>query len=512
MRLWVFLVLVVYPFAAFGTPDEAAVLRTRGAALAQAGKCDEALPLFQRALAADPHEARAGLLAGRCQLAAKRYAEAEALLVDASRRDSSLAGVQLELAAARYHQENYAGARESLEKARPESAGQARFELYDGLVLLREGKRDEGVAALERARQADPKAVEPLASYAQGVVLSNQGETERARESLERARQSDPNGRWGNAAQTWLDQGALARGKPYWATLTVGEEWDSNVVLLGDGTNLPNDISSRNAFGTVWNANAGYEFLRTQNWSAGAMVNYNGEHYEAGGLDDFDYHFPVLSAWVDRRITERLSGHLQVDGGYAWVDGESWLRTGDIAPALTYRWGRDNYTRLFARFYNNDYMFGHDQTVSPQLHAARDRDGHGEQIGLEQGVPLRAINTQLTGSVFGGRYHSDGTEYDNRNVGTWAQTETALPWKLVLTLGAGFTYRPYVHATTFANPGVTDQTRRDKVLDTLVAIERPINDWLSVSARWSFTDNHSNVNVFDYDRHVVGAYLTFRLP
>ena len=67
------------------------------------------------------------------------------------------------------------GARTALDAARPGLSGDARFQLYDGLVLLREGKRSEGIAALERARQIDPKMVEPTASYIAGPRARERG-------------------------------------------------------------------------------------------------------------------------------------------------------------------------------------------------------------------------------------------------------------------------------------------------------------------------------------------------
>jgi hypothetical protein len=41
-----------------------------------------------------------------------------------------------------------------------------------------------------------------------------------------------------------------------------------------------------------------------------------------------------------------------------------------------------------------------------------------------------------------------------------------------------------------------------------VILERPITDWLIGSLRYEYTNNDANVEVFDYDRHVVGGYLT----
>ena len=40
-------------------------------------------------------------------------------------------------------------------------------------------------------------------------------------------------------------------------------------------------------------------------------------------------------------------------------------------------------------------------------------------------------------------------------------------------------------------------------------LERPITERLTASLRYDYLRNFSNVDVFDYDRHLVGGYLTY---
>lgn len=522
MRRWLALaLLVVCPLVARAS-DESDVLVARGALLASDGKCAEATPLFQRAIAADPREARAGLLLGRCQIVTKDYAAAEATLAEAGRRDPALAEAQLELAVARYHQANYPGARSALDASAAKMSGDARFQLYNGLLLLREGKRSEGIAALERARQIDPTLVEPTASYIEGLALQNEGERSEARRAMERVIATNPTGPWGTAARTRLDQWAFSRDREYWGSATIGYESDSNVVLRGQGVDLPSDISDEADWRAIWNVNGGYEFLRTRDWGAGAAVSYTGTAQHK--LSDFDYDYVVGTAWLDRRLVENLSAHLQGDYGYGWVDGDSWVSEVAATPALDYTWGPNSYTRVFGRFYWSDYKFDQDPSTAfippPGYDAAaeRDRDGHGELAGVEQGVPLLAINTQLTAVAAYQRYHADGTEYSFRGAGGWVTTETLLPWELTLRLLGSFAYRGYLNNTSFetvppVGPPPTSNKRRDQISDAEVAIERPIYwDWLLASARWHYTHADSTVEVFDYDRIIYGVYFTVELP
>lgn len=522
MRRWLALaMLIVCPLAARAS-DESDVLRARGALLAAEGNCAEAIPLFERAIAADPRETRAGVLLGRCQVAAKAYADAERTLTETVRRDPGLADAQLELAIARYHQDNFTGARTALDAAAPTLTNNARFQLYNGLLLLRENKRSEGIAALKRARELDPKMVEPTASYIEGLALANEGDTTEARASMERVIATDPTGRWGTAARTRIDQWAFSRGRDYWASATVGYESDSNVVLRGQGVDLPSDITDEADWRAIWNANAGYEFLNTPDWSAGAALNYTGTAQHK--LDDFDYHYLVGTGWVDRRITENLSAHLQGDYAYGWVDGDSWVSEVAATPGLDYTWAPNNYTRVFGRFAWANYYFTPDEStawIQPpgyDVRAERNRDGRSEQAGVEQGIPLPAIATQLTGTALYSRYHAEGSEYSFRGVGAWLTSETLLPWEITLRLLGGFTYRGYLNDTTFESdppvgPSPNSNKRRDQISDFEIALERPLYwEWLLASARWHYTHADSTVDVFEYDRSILGAYFTVQLP
>ena len=82
-----------------------------------------------------------------------------------------------------------------------------------------------------------------------------------------------------------------------------------------------------------------------------------------------------------------------------------------------------------------------------------------------------------------------------------------------------YTFRPYRHASSFVDPRDLQSGRqyplgeRDRQDDTWrfeVELERPLSQRLTASLRYQYTRNQSNVVVFDYDRQILGAYLTVR--
>ena len=89
----------------------------------------------------------------------------------------------------------------------------------------------------------------------------------------------------------------------------------------------------------------------------------------------------------------------------------------------------------------------------------------------------------------------------------------ALPWHFVLDLAGSYSYHPYDHRSSYdqilaryvAGAG---PKRKDDIWDVQAELRYPITDWAELSVRGQYTDNASNVKVFDYDRWIAGGYLT----
>jgi tetratricopeptide (TPR) repeat protein len=491
-----------------GANDRSEVLRARAERLIAQDDCDGAVPLLRRALEVDPSDASAGMLAGRCLVSLRRYDEAEQVLTDTRRRSPDLRGLELQLAIARYHRENIEGARQALDAARPTSAGDAAFELYDALVRLAEGDRVSALQAFGRARAADPRRVDPIASYYEGITWANEGDRRQARAALQRVADQDPNGPWGQEAQRHLEEMAGGWQNAWFASVTLGAEIDDNVVLGGEDVVIPAEIGDDDDERLIWRAVAGSEFYRTADWSMGLMLSYGGSAHR--DLNEFDVHTPLGTLWIDRRITESLTAHLQYDGGHYLVDDDSFLVPHIVTPALYYAWGNGQHTRLFSRFYWYDYRFPR-VDPDPVVEDVRNRSGHGIATGFEHSVGLDTLSSTIRGGLTFDRYSSRGGEYTHRRHTAHVSSETDLPWELILSLYGSYSYAPYSHATTFIDPSATSlegKTRRDDVWVFQAALQRPITDHVLGSLRYRVVENDSNVDVFDYDRNIFGAYIT----
>ncbi len=90
-----------------------------------------------------------------------------------------------------------------------------------------------------------------------------------------------------------------------------------------------------------------------------------------------------------------------------------------------------------------------------------------------------------------------------------------LPYEFSIDLSASFEYRPYRNPSTFdeVSPGVFDSSDRSETTWLFESVlERPLTKLVTGSIRYSYLDNNSNVDVYDYDRHIIGVYVTINLP
>jgi hypothetical protein len=55
-------------------------------------------------------------------------------------------------------------------------------------------------------------------------------------------------------------------------------------------------------------------------------------------------------------------------------------------------------------------------------------------------------------------------------------------------------------------------TRRDTVLEGRFSLYRPLTRYAAIELRLQQTDRHSNLDLYDYDRRIVGVYLRVHTP
>jgi len=510
---------------------------------AAASGCEDVLPEIERARAAHPNSASLARLEGECQIELLEYAEAAAALKASARLAPEAENTQLYLAVALYHLEDYPAAWRALEAAKGHYTPSAtpQFELYRGLLLLERGEHADAATALERATQASPGEVEPVASYYAGLSFLGTRDRNEARAAFQRVVDHDPDGPWGKQARAVLDSVTLEERN--WVGLRAGLEYDSNAVLLGDGIPLAEDISGEADGRGVWFLEGGLELFDSANWSGGLILNYAGSAYFE--LTQFDVDHPTVGGWLDHWLDDRSLLRLRYSFGHAWVGYDSFVFSQGAVLAGYHAWKSIGNSQVTLSWERNDYKydipfvpsanpqtgncplaFGSCAPLGFDSQAARNRDGNGFHLTLLHEISVDSTrlpglsDLMLRAGFAYRRYWAKGSDWDYAGYRVSAGLDVDLPWELEFDAEGSWEYLPFDNPSSYPDPPLIEngmpytlptEDRLDKVGRFTAILTRPITRRIEVSARYDYIRNDSNVAVFNYDRQVVGLYLSLDL-
>ena len=342
------------------------------------------------------------------------------------------------------------------------SDGAARYGL--GLALGKLGRWSEAKAAFEEVLAADPGFAD--AARARDIAAA------RLRDAGERAAAAEESE--GAARRSW----GLRAG--------TGMQYDSNVRL--DPTH------PKRSGAAVFTAGAYYEPVHRRNF----LLRLDWDLYETVQTDARDFDFGWNSVFGTASWAPHPAVWLGLQGGYDHytLGGDQWLQEpwvkpfanvieGNVGVAyLAYRWGFGDW-RAFPF---------HDVRTGPT-----------DAVSLTQmfflGDPSRWIS-------FGWQWdderptHASGDDY--RRYGNQGLVGLGLPgwWRTYGELTLLYRADDYLDPNSFSP---THQRRQDDQYEMIATIRRPITDWLSAIAWYDGTWHPSNIGLFDYRRHVVGA-------
>lgn len=530
-----------------GSADARANAERHARGLFYEGRCDEALPELS-ALRAAQDDAPLALIEAQCRIQARDYTGALSALDDAARIDPDLDDVELYRGVALYQLEELGEARQALALARGHTSerASAQLELYSGLLQLQDDEPRLAAESLDRARVIDAAQVEPIASFYAALAWQSAGERELARESLLRVKAADPDGAWGKRAEELLAGRSLEDRS--WASLLAGLEYDSNVVLLGDSVPAPQGISDQADGRGVWYLEGGAELFHKNKWSGGLAATYAGN--AQFDLSQFDIQYPRANTWVDYEFDPKHIVRFRYGIGYAWVGYDDFLFNQDGSITLYKNWGAQGNTEIGTAWNWNDYKFPIEQVpngtgapgsvcvpgapLAPPLppcappgvnsQQARNRDGNSVNPFIAHRYRVPGVNNdwlrdvELRGEFAYQHYWAHGADWDFNSYDFALGTKALLIWDLHFDTSFVYSYRPYLHGSSYPTPptffnieyALSPFARVDNIYLFVLSLEKPITDHVSVSTRYIYNRNDSTVAVFNFDRNIIGGYVKYR--
>jgi len=385
-------------------------------------------------------------------------------------------------------------------------------ELHRGLVLRSLGRNQEADEALARAAALAPELA-PETLLLRGLDAILNGDQQAAGPLLHKAIDLDPAGETARRARLLLPEPNSYLGRWIGLVARTGYEYDSNVTL-DSGLPIVGAGGSHADSGPVFGAGIVLRPLQREKLDLSVGYRFDGTMHLDLSKYDLQNHLAYISL-LDRATTRTA---LRFDGIYerSRLGGDDYGEAYIARANLFHTFGETiGVTHLYGDFGHLSYY--QDPTLS-----SLDRDGNEYGAGIEHTFSLPFWRPALlTVGTRGSRFDSEATRdvlgfmgaYDYTRYEGNVLLRAPLVWRIQGTAGASLAYEHYDHANVIdflTDNGTGDlnaDARRDWVTDVALSLVRPISRRMDVELGWRFTHRNSNVDLYGYDRHVVGLYF-----
>jgi tetratricopeptide (TPR) repeat protein len=483
---------------------------SKGIVLYNSERYSEAERYLSEAFKAKPADPTAGHYLGQSLLRLKRYQAAEERFREILRRHPEDPRARMGLGMALYHQERYTDALANFTMAEQTLTDEPLLYYYEGLAAAERKSFDQASEKFLRAGKLDQEFGQDP-HYQRGAALYSEGKADQAAAEFQSAVLAGSTA--ASQPKPALGASLLSPSKRWSASFGTSVQYDSNVVLLPGGVSPPGGstgISHKDDFVTMITGRGEYRFIQDDTWTVGAGAGFY-KNFHAR-LTDFDVLNVAPTLYVQRRFGS-MQLRLQYIFDYVTVGGDPYLLSNALQSTLTVPQSERTFTQAFVRYQYKDFKsFRDDQLGAP---VNQTRDGVNWMLGAMQYLrfaenrgQVRAGYTFDTDRTGGGEVTQPGrpTHADWSYIGHRFSTGVAYQPMAATKLDLALDYyrQSYDSANSFSPSGAV---RTDNVVFLTGTAVRDLNSWLWLAFQYSFTRDQSNVEVFDYTRHIVSFTL-----
>lgn len=538
------LIILIQPsFVSAKASPEATVYTDRAVLAYDAKRYDEALKELKEALRLNPESVDALYYHGLVLSALKRPSEALASLEKALKLRPGDVDVTFQLGILYFNQKDYEKAELLLQQVHRVSPKRPNIGYYLGFMEYRKKNYREAIKFFRENVPSD-KNFAQLARFYTGLAVGALGFPKQAQAEIEEALHLQPVSPLSTPARRFGE--VLARRaeeeRYFSGDLRLGVFFDTNVPVVPTassdlvGQAIRRQQKRRKSEGELVSLNLSYTFLKTPDWegtiSHRFLQTYNNNLTEFNSQD----HTPSIGI-LNRGSIPTPLGNLPYFAGlkssfdFITLGNAKFVQRAIVNPYLTlaekpfkvgYGINVNNLTNLQFRFQDKNFFNDSDVVRREQ------RDAQNYMIGA----------THFFLSKDGRHYLKLGYQYDFENAQgqNWtywgnrllAGVQYTLPWydvRLRYELDFHWRFHKNKHSLLPTGRQFT-RKRRDSEPVEFVSIAKDFaadltktfplvscargNCPFTVSVDYLFDDNRSNLNPFDYRRHVVTTSLTWR--
>jgi hypothetical protein len=435
-------------------------------------------------------------------------------VVPAGSRASDESALLLARGEVAYHKGDYEGAQSLLRRAITADPEDADSHYFLGVVLFKRGLFDEAAASFERTLELRPgnnqvrRSLEMARARDAGALPALSATVEKVApiDALTRLRRPELLKRWDVHA-------------------SFGVQYDSNVELAAGETIVrvapdTEDLDEQDDAGFLLSGGGRYDLVSRED--SLVRVEYDIFQNLHPNVTNFDFQSQRPRATASYAIRPNLWAGAQGGYNYYRLDHESYLGEPFAYPFVSLLQGETGLAQL-------SYRYGNDTYFSTAFEGVRDGDTHevgasytyywGQSrfatLNYAYGVedpsnrfkrgPVTAVGQSgCPNGPPGSRVFPCPRDFDRSSNEVGLSVGFPGWWNTFVDLMYQYRYDAYTELNSAA--GFRKQ-RYDNQHRILVQVMRPINEHVRVSLGYFGTINPSNIDLYDYQRHVVSGIV-----
>ena len=426
----------------------------------------------------------------------QNYRQAKPFLEAAVVLTPKIKGALIELIDLLYRIDELHEAKKWIEVAQTEGIIPAQAAFFDGLTLLREGKTEEGIIALKKAKEID-ESLSQIVDYQVGMAYIRENKFKEARLNFTQLATQDPTTDLAIFANQYLDtiEKMERQLRPFKFSIGTALQYDDNVILLPDDESLVTDPGKEHDARYTVNFNGEYNYRPTKETEIkAAYYLYFADQFELNFYDTMNNIFLLQPSFY----AEKVSISFPATYNHIFVDDRSYMNSASIGNMDNILLPNNQMLQIAPTYRYNKYLW------APSAQE-ENRDASQYQSWLAW-YKFFANNK----GFFSLKYTANYDDAKGRNwqmFGNKGTIAVLIPMfdKVKLNLIGDMYLQNFKNEHT-----VFLMKREDKtfLLSSLLAIE--IMKDLELQLQYTRVDNDSNIGLYKYTRNIYSAGLEYR--
>jgi tetratricopeptide (TPR) repeat protein len=506
--LWAVLALALGPQASLAVTPYDDVLVQQATKNIQQENYDEALAALTEAWQKGAHTPEKAYLFGQVYRLMLNYAKAKEYLQEALRLKRDYRPAQLLLADTLLAMDQPKDAQPILDSlaASGYEPGQTAFLM--GVAATKEGQYSQALEYFRKA-ESEPKVAQE-AKFQASLALAALNRVGEAKKTMEESIALNPQSQTADFAKRYM--GSLseraAELRPFHITVSSGFEYDSNVTLAPGGGATVATVSGKASSVFYQNALMEYTILPAGPFSILSQYSYfQNFHPAVKGYDIMNHYIGLTPTYAFK------NGRLWVPLSYTYMDLQSdKYYTGFLLTPTYLHLVSENIGLEVGAKYNRQYYW------TPVFFTQDDRTGNawGGNIGAYYFFKKQKGFVQARFGYLNN--NTVGSNWDSNSYNLLLSALFPITDKLKYNVFLDLTLQPFTN--TFYNgdtvgniagaPLVSQPKRHDQILMFGMVGTYELFKGLEANIHWYFIRDNSNINLYNYSRHIAGGQLAYR--